>query len=290
MKSLELEYKAAKKLYDGGSVATHLLVQVVTNALSLLKKKATLVHLGMCDEKSYSVFRAGKEISRPFRTELFSVTPKEFQRDWTKLIETAIPNQRRFRSPSTETNRVLYTAVASFALCYDLWKPKSRKTPGTFFEIVVGSLLQLVLPSLRRTHHVILPGQDENVSTDIVFHRPQPDVGGLVIPVKITTRERVVQPFAHQRILDSVFGEHVFRSILVCMSEMQRDGDSGANAICVPGAIRLYQSHLSNLTGLYYLDPPLRYLQADVADTVHVRTLGDLLSEDLPMITSFGSK
>ena len=107
---------------------------------------------------------------------------------------------------------------------------------------------------------------------------------GLVVPVKITTRERIVQPFAHQRILDSVFGEHRFRSVLVCVSEMQRKRDEGANAICVPGTIRLYQRHLAALSGLYYLDPPHRYLQPDVTAHVAVRTLGCLLADDLPSL------
>ncbi|MCY4646040.1 MAG: hypothetical protein OXE73_04115 [Gammaproteobacteria bacterium] len=138
---------------------------------------------------------------------------------------------------------------------------------------------------LERTAHVKLAGQTENVSTDIAFlergHR-----GGLVVPAKITTRERIVQPFAHQRILDSVFGEQRFRSILVSVSEMQRQRQTGANAICVPGPIRLYQLHLARLSGLYYLDPPARYLERDVADHITVDTVGRLLGEDLPALTA----
>ena len=104
---------------------------------------------------------------------------------------------------------------------------------------------------------------------------------GLVVPVKITTRERVGQPYTHQRILDSVFGEGVYRSVLVCMSEMQRDKQHSANSICVPGPIRLYQTHVAKLSGLYYLDPPARYLDEDVTSVVPVRKVGTLLCSDL---------
>ena len=168
-----------------------------------------------------------------------------------------------------------------FSICYDLWRPGSRKTPGTFFEILVGSLVQAVTPRLTRRAHVPLLEPGESVSTDIVFLEPG-ERGGLAIPVKITTRERIVQPFAHQRILDAVFGEGRFRSILVCVSEMQRQRDTGANAICVPGTIRQFQRYLAPLAGLYYLDPPARYLRDDVTGLIPVGTLGDLLAHDLP--------
>jgi hypothetical protein len=65
------------------------------------------------------------------------------------------------------------------------------------------------------------------------------------------------------------------------MSEMQRDRSNNANAICVPGTIRLFQMHLSRLSGIYYLDPPRRYLAEDITSVVPVRTVGDLLAVDL---------
>lgn len=95
-----------------------------------------------------------------------------------------------------------------------------------------------------------------------------------------------MQPYAHQRILESVFGMDRYRSVLVCMSEMQRDRKRNANAICVPGTIRLFQTHLAKLTALYYLDPPARYLAPDVTSLVSVRTVGDLLCDDLPWLTA----
>jgi hypothetical protein len=104
----------------------------------------------------------------------------------------------------------------------------------------------------------------------------------IVFPVKITTRERIVQPFAHQRILDSVFGEGQYKSVLVCVSETQRDKENNVKEICVPGTIRLFQKHLARLSGIYYLDPPERYLNADLQEVISVGTLGQLLTSTLP--------
>jgi hypothetical protein len=182
----------------------------------------------------------------------------------------------------------------AFSVCFDLRKRTSRKTPGTYFEVILGSILSEILPDYKRTKHIPLISEEgsakeeneESVSTDIVFEKASKDgiMKGIVIPAKITTRERIVQPFAHQRILDSVFCSERFRSVLVCMSEMQLD-KSGVKEICVPGTIRLFQTHLARLSGIYYLDPPLRYLQDDVLKYIKVASLGTFLNQDLAELT-----
>lgn len=212
---------------------------------------------------------------------MFMTDADDLEGAWGALVSSARPNAGRYDARPDEINSVLYTVVNGFSVCYDLWRPGSRKTPGTLFEILVGSLIQAVTPTMTRRAHVPLLEPGESVSTDIVFLEPGGQ-GGLAIPAKITTRERIVQPFAHQRILDGVFGPGKFRSILVCVSEMQRQRDTGANAICVPGTIRQFQRYLAPLSGLYYLDPPARYLRDDVTGLIPVRTLGDLLAHDLP--------
>lgn len=285
MRELDRQLKLATGLYARGEAPIDLVLGVASRAISILHERAEPERWAECDGKDYWVFRADGRISRPYLPTLFEASELVFRRFWGFLIDSADPDARRFHLDVVDINRVLYSAIGSFAICYDLWKSKSRKTPGTFFEVLLGSVLKLVLPRHQRAGHVTLPGQVENVSTDIVFQR-QGVKGGLVVPAKITTRERVVQPFAHQRILDSVFGENVFKSTLVCMSEMQRDDDRGAaNAICVPGTIRLFQMHLARLSGIYYLDPPARYLLPDVTQVIRVATLGDLLAADLHALT-----
>lgn len=282
MQALHSHYTTAKRAYDAGGTPHDELCRVTEHALGLLQAGAQPRTLATCDGKPYSVFEAAGRMSRPFRPTLLEANPAQFRSDWGALVTSAAPADHRYDCGVDLTNRALYSALTAFSVCYDLWKPGSRKTPGTFFEVVLGSLLQPLLPAHRREGHVILPGQSENVSTDIVFHKPGNAPGGLVIPAKITTRERIVQPFAHQRILDSVFGTGAFKSVLVCVSEMQRDKEANANAICVPGTIRLFQMHLAEMAGICYLDPPARYLATDVSGIIPVATVGDLLDSQLP--------
>lgn len=142
----------------------------------------------------------------------------------------------------------------------------------------------MLLPEYTRSKHVRIPNGNETISTDIVFEAV--NRVKLVIPAKITTRERIVQPYAHQRILDSVFGAGMYKSILLCVSETQREKEERVNDICVPGTIALYQKHLAALTAIYYLDPPARYLDSSVCDLVPVRRLSELFCSDLPIILS----
>ena len=266
--------------YQGGMTVLNHLGHIAQHSLRLLQG-AELQPLASCDGKSYHVYRDGSQLSRPLRASMFMTDEDELEDAWDALVSSARPKTGRYDARPAEINSVLYTAVNGFSVCYDLWRAGSRKTPGTLFEILVGSLIQAVTPVMTRRAHIPLLEPGESVSTDIVFLEPGGQ-GGLAIPAKITTRERIVQPFAHQRILDAVFGEGRFRSILVCVSEMQRQRDTGANAICVPGTIRQFQRYLAPLAGLYYLDPPARYLRDDVTGLIPVRTLGDLLARDLP--------
>jgi hypothetical protein len=144
---------------------------------------------------------------------------------------------------------------------------------------LLGSILSAFLPQHKRGKFISLPEFGEKVSTDIVL---DDGVLGIVFPAKITTRERIVQPYAHQRILDSVFGDARYKSVLLCVSETQRDDKKqGVNNICVPGTIKLFQAHLSKLSGLYYLDPPVRYLQDDILSLVPVGDFGKLFKTAL---------
>jgi hypothetical protein len=276
--------KTAKASYDCGGNPFGEIQQLVNHCIRKLKNEAQARHQADVGGKSYSVFVGQRNrLSRPFLPDLFLDRPGKFNRGFkeirdacngkTHIIELSGDSQQNIRA----VNSVLYTSVAAVAACFDIWKSGSRKTPGTFFEILVGSWLSVLLPQHQRSKFIRLPGNEESVSTDIVFSRE----GGpnFVFPSKITTRERIVQPFAHQRILNSVFGDGYYRSLLICMSETQRDDeDTSVNEICVPGTVRLFQKHLAELAGIFYLDPPQRYLQKNLTEIIEVNSIGALMT------------
>jgi len=283
MKNIHKQQILAKSKYDAGGYPFKEIEDITCYCLTKLPKEASHRLQASIASKKYSVFVSGINISRPYLPNLFISSDKEFRKEWKKLINSCDKSKNLIDATPQFINKVLYTVIMSFSICYDLWKSTSRKTPGTYFEVLLGSLIGEIIPKYIRTKHISLKNFQEKVSTDIVFTNKNTSKG-LVIPVKITTRERIVQPFAHQRILESVYGKGKFKSILVCVSEMQRDGDSGVNEICVPGTIKLFQTHLSTMTGIYYLDPPKRYLEKDLLQVINISSLGALLSKDLPKL------
>ena len=246
----------------------------------------------------YSVFALSAEsVSRPVRGDLYIADNRHFHQEHDDVISMLRDVNHRWNPDDHErANRVVYTAIMSLACCFDLWQRSSRKTPGTFFEVFVAGLLQSVFPDAVFSKHISLASivhdvevapepltgnsleeeSDEkaSVSTDIVIGiRGRP--GGVVVPLKITTRERIVQPFAHQRILDSAFGEGYYRSLIVCISETQLDDKTkSVKQVCVPGTIKLFQKYLAPVAGLYYCDLPQRYAAQDMKLIVNVRSVG----------------
>jgi len=89
------------------------------------------------------------------------------------------------------------------------------------------------------------------------------DAGGrgrLHLAVKMSTRERVVQAWSHQRILDGAFGEGIYKGIMVLFSETKLDSRSREVVeICVPDQWLTYQTLLAKMDRIYYFDMPRRY-------------------------------
>ncbi len=255
--------------------------RISAEAVSILQMGAQLSKQGTMGDKEYYVFRTSNPemLSRPVRMDLFIFSAKSFLKSWNHLLSAM--DSKRGVIDYPDVDPVLYTAAQAFACVYDLYQPASRKTPGTFFEMLIGALLSLTT-GLKRRKQIAIPKYGYKVPTDIVL--TSSNGTSLVIPTKITTRDRIVQAWAHQRILDDVY-KGKYKSILVSVSELQRDGKRGVNEICLPNQIGLFQAHLSKLSGMYYADPPLAYVTANFED-LPVRTLGQLFQKDLTNLLS----
>ena len=102
------------------------------------------------------------------------------------------------------------------------------------------------------------------------------------VPVKMSTRERVVQAWAHQRLLDSAYGKGEYTGIMVLFSETKLDSRSHEVVeICVPDQWLAYQSLLSKMDRIYYFDLPKRY--QDLTDSfptvIQIKQFGEFFTE-----------
>ena len=278
MQEIINEFERAKSAYDSRSPhALALVASVATNCVELLTARAQLKSFGVyrgSPEVKYHVYVAAGHQSRPFRTELLLSPDTSFNSVSTAIVK----GWAQGTSVAPLCTQFIYTAVTAFSCVFDLWKPKSRKTPGTFFEVLVDSIAQELFPEHSIEKHVSIDDSNESVSTDLVI-RSTKNKKSAIVPLKITTRERIVQPFAHQRILDSAY-PNVYRSYLACISEVQRDDKTGSvNQVCVPGTIILFQKHLAQISGIYYGDIPQRYLKEDITTIIPVKAIGEVFED-----------
>jgi hypothetical protein len=291
-------FDALKARYDGGINDFDGIGVVADRCLRLLASTGTALEFWWEEVfdggKQYNVFKLEGRLSRPIRLSLFERDPRAFRElwgDWTAGLLAA--GGGTYSHP--ETDRVLYTVAMAFAAAYDLHKPRSRKTPGTFFEVVIGSVLTRLGQAARTKQIPALDILAEDVGEAEATGRPTPARSGsvptdillekgpskLVVATKITSRERIVQVFVHQRILDGMFPGH-YREIAVLCSETQRDDrNTRVNDICVPGQIQLYARYVAAIAGLYYLDVPAAYADARFSAQLPVRLVSRLLDSDL---------
>ena len=111
---------------------------------------------------------------------------------------------------------------------------------------------------------------------DFIF---RPEVGSRVhLAVKMSTRERVVQAWAHQRLLQTAFKKVPYRGVLVAFAETKLDSVSlEVVEICVPDQWLAYQRFLVRMDAIYYFDPPERYIRLarDYPKDVNLQSIGE---------------
>jgi hypothetical protein len=190
------------------SLAITSLTRASLDFLSSACKQVTLI--SKVPEKQYFSFvRQGKgtKFSRPVNCNLFdlSVRGRLDNFDQNALASLTLSDRNVF----------LYTIAMSYCCATDLLKKGDQKTPATFFECLIGHLLARTFGVNPRTQVEVLRLEEEGTTlpTDFIF-----DLGGpkpkFHVPVKTSTRERVIQVFAHQRVLDGVLGFNRFKGIL----------------------------------------------------------------------------
>ena len=87
--------------------------------------------------------------------------------------------------------------------------------------------------------------------------------------------------FAHQRVIDGVFGTERFLGTPVILAETKTStAKREVTEICVPDQCRVYQLHMAQLKRLYYLDVPATYAKLnDVFPPIVVKSFGHFFFE-----------
>lgn len=224
--------------------------------------------------KDYFAFQSKDRLSRAVNEKLYVCEAEDMAEFFSAL------RRRSFAGfdAITLTSRC-YTAAIGFCCYKDCTSTGDQKTPGTFFEYFAAALFSQ-MSQLEPSTRIEVLNLDLRASlpTDYIFDYG-PNLPKYHLPVKISTRERIIQVWAHQRVLDGVYGTGRFRGIPFIMSETKTDRrNKEVVEICLPVQWQIYQLHIAQLWRIYYCDPPAVYLGlTKLFPPIHVRSAGDLL-------------
>jgi hypothetical protein len=291
------EFQVVKRLRRLGPKASlEAAANVAVAALAELETKAERHEIQWkgAGTKKYDVFAIPGDdtvFSRGVNQSLFLSDPVAFTRKWQRFMramDRSAGSNRLTGIKGPDVDCLFYTSVVGFGAAVDLFSAGNRGGTGTFFECLVGPSVGW-LTQREEESAVLVPFPETTksmrVPTDLSFPPAEPGGSTLVIPTKISTRERISQAYVHQRILDSDEGR-TFRSALCVANENNMAGKRSVKTAylkdtLVPGTIIQYEAFIAKLAGLYYLDPPAGYLPPPELFPP-VKQFHELLTRDLP--------
>ena len=259
-----------------GEANQNLIGEVYRASCQFLAKADSQPLKSLVSGKEYIAFKFGKRLSRAVNKQLFAAEPKE----WGVFCKE-IASKREPGMESERITRIIYSVAASFFCFIDLTKDGDQKTPGTFFEYLIGHLFAWRLDVNPKTRLPVLNlDMEATLPTDFVFDLG-PNRAKFHLPIKVSTRERVIQVWAHQRVLDGVYGTGRFLGTPVILTETKTDKKKReVIEICLPDQWRIYQMHIAQLKRIYYLDVPAAYSRLnDVFPPLIVKPFGHFFAE-----------
>lgn len=273
---------AKKILHDGyqavkaASAASHssantraIIKDVCRSTLRFLNADAELVRLNSrVPNKSYISYKTDGAVARPANEALFVPDLAAFDAYWESWEKGQISKP--------DLLKLLYTAALAPCLGMELFDKQNKKGPATFFECFIGNLIATQM-GREPTRNARLKIGDAalRLTMDFLFD-PTDDKPGLHVPVKMSTRERVVQAWSHQRLLDSAYGDGKYIGLMILFSETKLDSRNlEVVEICVPDQWLAYQTYLAKMDNIFYFDLPDRYAKMAAAypDIMKVATI-----------------
>lgn len=236
-------------------LAGRALLKMAKTSLEFLNAQAEQIALiSKVPGKQYISFRLADTVARPANKALYVADYAQIKSWWGSFYKATLA--------SDEVSRLLYTMALAPCLAMELLDRQNKKGPATYFECLVGHLFARDL-STQPMKKASLPvqGRQVRLTMDFLFQTPK-EKPNLHLPVKMSTRERVVQAWSHQRLLDGAFGRGTYEGKMVIFSETKLNSKSlEVVEICVPDQWLAYQTLLSKMKVIYYFDAPNRYME-----------------------------
>ncbi len=258
IKASYLAVKAAIADDAKGTLATDALRRMSLISLQFLDQSCDLVELrSLVPDKqylSYDLCRGRGSITRPANAAYFISDGSLLDQLWEQWATNTISRE--------DFARWSYTVALAPCLAMEIFDRGNKKGPATYFECFIAHLFSRelgVVPKKRATLPLPISGRTVRLTMDFIFELsdPSPNVH---LAVKMSTRERIVQAWAHHRLLDAAYGTGEYLGAMVLFSETKLSlKNREVVEICVPDQWLAYQELLAKMDRIYYFDRPARY-------------------------------
>ena len=237
--------------------------------------------------KNYMVFSLTGNIvdkhSRPVNSDLYNAGNQLDATGKTKVdifFENLLRNQIPLQS-AQDITEALYVISMNYCCCADL-VDGVKSNGGDYFEKFIGHLYARHLNREPSTLMTACELDDETIQipTDYIFNLG-PNLPKFHVPVKTSTRERCVEVWAQQRILDGAYGVGRFICLLTCLAETNYvSRNHSVDIVCVPNQWINYQLFISQVKRAYNLDMTARYEALNRRfPRIHVKQFGEFFHE-----------
>jgi hypothetical protein len=271
------EIKTVFKENKESKAVSHLFHSLYYECENLLQIKEKMPLNSQIPNKDYFSFTDNMKLTRPINKNLYDHVSSDMVNNFFESLKNASVSEIK----SEDITAIVYRIAIDFCAVIDILKQSDQKTPGTYFEYFMGHLFSLNFEVKPRNQMEVLNlDMKTKLPTDFIFDLGQ-NKPKFHVPVKTSTRERVVQVWAHQRVLDGVYGNGRFIGLLTCLAETKLDHKTReVIEICLPDQWRLYQLFISQLKRVYYLDIPHKYLELNnFFPKIHVKQFGEFFHE-----------
>lgn len=234
--------------------------------------------------KNYMVFSLTGNIvdkhSRPVNSDLYNAGNQLDATGKTKVdifFENLLRNQIPLQS-AQDITEALYVISMNYCCCADL-VDGVKSNGGDYFEKFIGHLYARHLNREPSTLMTACELDDETIQipTDYIFNLG-PNLPKFHVPVKTSTRERCVEVWAQQRILDGAYGVGRFICLLTCLAETNYvSRNHSVDIVCVPNQWINYQLFIISLVvALKYISKrvfpgtPLMFTNNDFGNLIRI--------------------
>lgn len=244
-----------------------------------------------------SIIAGTTKFIRPINQRLFIYSPIEFRSKFAEFKDlfTKLKDQTSIWTNYEKEiiDSTIYTIQQSIGAGFDLLvNPNSaRKHVGNRFEELIKSIFTEIGIANKKTVLKIPYMTDEGEKTykcenDLILSpfvkvrstSVHLDKDEIVVSVKTTSKDRMGKMFIDKILLER-FVKHDQKVVGIFLNDVQRKGKDNISFTLVSNLFMVYSKFLTELEGVYYLDPPPNALKTPF--NRHMAPFSELITKDV---------